>query len=469
MTATALLLLWMQAAPAPGSCAGEGAVDCWLDRGVKNVAAAETEADAGRKRNFLEEAASDFGQALELDPDRGAALNNLARVDADLGRDEEAERHFRRAVGLDVPLRPFYRRNYGDFLAARGRWEPAVEQYRAVLEEQADLQAHESLVGLLSQHRPDAIPDYLRSLLDHDRYVWAWEVALARLREEPDETYLALLAEARAGQAIPPGELLPSEGVEVLAGLTGDARIGPGAEELLALNEGDSSDPARFSWWAERPGPRRAFRSLVRSFGDSQRQAGRLAAAGDLYRLAVLLTPEEPDLVSFRRMLDLPAATEDLPSIDQLALWNEDGLRKSRPDRTEVYRYRHDLGLHYASLGRWQDCPCPTSGIFQLERAVSEDDVTGPPDGDPPFDALIYTKLVELYLAANRPKDAAEVLHHMVFVFHDHGMGTEVDILNYTIPTETGADPDPDVTGSVPDELGDPPVLLRDFTTRPPR
>lgn len=469
MTAAPILLLfWMQVqAPAAEVYAGDGAVDRWLAKGLASALGAQVETDGVRKKALLEDAASAFGQALALDPDRGAALNNLAQVDAELGRNDEAERLFERAVALDVPLRPFYRRNFGDFLAARGQWDRAIEQYRGTLEEQlSDLQAHESLIAVLSQHRPDAIPEYLRFLLDRGQWIWAEEVALSRLQATPTEEYLSFLAEARAGQTSPPDQLLPQPVVDVLRPLTGHPQVGEGARELLALREGGDFDPASFSWWAERPGPRQAFRSLARSFGDTQRQAGRAASAGDYYRLAVLLTPEEPDLVSFRRMLDLPSATEDVQALDRLASWNERNLRKSRgKSRADVYRYRHDLGLHYASLKKWEDCGCPTSGIYHLERAIRLADVTGPPSGDLPFDPRIYFELAWGYLATDRASEASEVLSEVVDAMEAHGLEPVGQILSTMIPTGPGRTEPSSVR---PEEPTFEPIL-RDFTTEPPR
>ncbi|HEX3129717.1 MAG TPA: tetratricopeptide repeat protein [Thermoanaerobaculia bacterium] len=448
MNAMPLLLALLVQTP----CSGEGAFECWLSRGLESVAAEK-----------LEDAEHAFRKAFELEPDRGEALNDLAQVLADLGRDAEAEPFFKQVVSLKDPLRPFYRRNYGDFLSARGRWEDAARQYRAALDERpADYQTHESLAALLSEHSPEALPEYLHFLLNRGQAVWAGEVALVRLQEEPTEEYLALLAEARAGQTIPPDQLFPPPVVEVLGKLNGE-----GARELLALGEG-ARDPSAFSWWAERPGPRKAFRSLARAFGDSRRQAGWKASAGDYYRLAVLLTPDEPDLVSFRRMLDLPSATDDPRALDRLALWNERVLGRSRPERSEVYRYRHDLGLHYAALGKWQECRCPTSGIYQLERAVHLADVAGPPDGDPPFDARIYIRLAELYLAAGRPDAAAQALQQLGQAYEDQGLQTESDILSISVPHDVSKGSEPG-TLSPADILGDPPVPLRDFTTEPPR
>jgi tetratricopeptide (TPR) repeat protein len=463
-----LLLLWMQVEVlATETRAGEGAVDFWLSKGLASAFEAEIETDATSKQPLLEEAASAFERALELDPSRGAALNNLAQVDADLGRDEEAERLFKRAVALDAPLRPFYRRNFGDFLAARGQWDRAIDQYRATLEEQiSDLQAHESLVAVLSQHRPDAIPVYLRFLLDRGQWLWAEEVALSRLKAAPSEEYLSFLAEARAGQTTPPDQLLPPAVVDVLEALTDQPQTGEGAKELLVLREGGDFDPARFSWWAERPGPRQAFRSLARSFGDSQRQAGRFASAGDYYRLAVLLTPQEPDLVSFRRMLELPSATEDVQALDRLALWNERNLRGSGGEsRAEVYRYRHDLGLHYASLKKWKDCGCPTSGIYHLERAIRLAGVTESPESDLPFDPRIYFELAWGYLATGRDTEATEVLSEAVTAMEAHGLAPVGQILSTMIPTGPGRTEPSSVR---PEETPFEPIL-RDFTTEPPR
>jgi tetratricopeptide (TPR) repeat protein len=460
-----LLLLWLQA-PAATVCQGDGAVDCWISKGLESALAAEAQAD--RKQALLESAASAFEQALKLDPNRGAALNDLAQVDAELGRDAEAETLFGRAVALEeTALRPFYHRNFGDFLAARGEWDRAIAQYRATLDEQlSDLQAHQSLVDVYSQHRPELIPEYLRFLLDHGQPIRAEEVAVSRLQAAPTEEYLAFLAEARAGQAATADELLPPAVVELLRTLAGRPGIGEGARELLLLREGGDFQPASFAWWAERPGPRQAFRSLARSFGDSQRQAGRDASAGDYYQLAVVLTPEEPDLVSFRRLLELPSATEDVGTLDRLASWNERALKEhGAPSRTELYRYRHDLGLHYASLQRWADCGCPTSAVYHLELAIRLDDVTGPPGGDPAFDPHIYLELATGYLTLDLDEEASMVVGDLFDALVDHGLEPVEQILSTTIPTRpdwTGPE-----TGHPKDPIFEP--ILRDFTTPPPR
>jgi tetratricopeptide (TPR) repeat protein len=467
MTAVPILLgLWMLAqAPLAETCAGEGAVDCWLSAGLTRVFASKVEGDPARKQTLLKEAAQAFEQALDLDPTRGAALNNLAQVDADLGRDSDAERLFDQAVALDAPLRPFYRRNFGDFLAARGQWDRAISQYRATLEEQlSDLQAHESLVAVYSQHRPEAIPEYLRFLLERGQVVWAEEVALSRLQAAPTEEYLSFLAQARAEQGTPPDELLPEAVVAILKTLAGQPRIGEGARELLLLREGGDFDPASFSWWAQRPNSRQAFRSLARSFGDSQRQAGRAASAKDYYQLAVTLTPEEPDLVSFRRMLELPSATEDVQTIDRLAFWTERSLRKGKKvSREEVYRYRHDLGLHYAALGQWKDCQCPNSSIYNLEISIRFDNVTDCSPGDPPFDPRIYFELARGYLATGRDSEASAVLSEVI---GSPCLEPVEQILSTTTPTGSDGSTGSDSGG--PDEPPFEPTL-RDFTTLPPR
>jgi hypothetical protein len=153
-------------------------------------------------------------------------------------------------------------------------------------------------------------------------------------------------------------------------------------------------------------------------------------------------------------------------TLDSLSSWNERVLRKSgAPSRTELYRYRHDLGLHYASLQRWQDCGCPTSAIYHLELAIRLDDVTGSPSGDPAFDPEIYFELVKGYLHLGLDDKAGEIFDDLFDGLEDHDLDQVAQILSDTTPVR------PDGTG--PESLhSDEPIfepVLRDFTTPPPR
>src|SRR5947199_4864693 len=144
----------------PCTTGSQEEAECWSNIGLTRAVEAESEPDQERKRALLLEAASAFAEALQLKPDWSGAANNLAQVYSSLGRDADAQGLFEKAVSSDTPLRPFYQRNYGDFLTRQGAWEQAAKQYRsAVAEARGDKQAHDSLVTILTQHSPEALLD----------------------------------------------------------------------------------------------------------------------------------------------------------------------------------------------------------------------------------------------------------------------------------------------------------------------
>lgn len=481
---TAFLVLALLLPLAAGSqssvtCLGGGEPEliCWFDLGLKLQESSDIANSPEEKKALLEDAAAAYDRALALDPTRGAVLNNLARVFTGLGRDTEAEGLFEHAVAQEEDSRqPFYRRNFGAFLAHRGDWERAAAQYRKALEESPeDVHAHEGLTAILTQHRPDALPEYLRFLISRGQVLWAEEIDLIRLQERATEENLSLLVEALAQRFPSPEELLPERAAQILQTLASQPAVGEGAREILLLRQGEDFNPASYQWWAERgqgkegsvPSPRQAFRGLIRSFGDAQRRADRPDQARDYFQLAVTLTSDEPDLLSFRRMIELPSTTEDIETIERLADQNEERLRKKQAGTpAERYLYRHDLGLFYAFRQRWSGGPGQVLGIDQLEEAVAFDKtlVVGLPGGEPPFDARIYNHLVEGYVATDRQKEATRVWLGLADAYRKRGMDAEADILLAVFPAERNRSD----KERKRDVFDDPPVLLRDFTTEPP-
>jgi tetratricopeptide (TPR) repeat protein len=446
----------------------------------------------------LGEAAAFYERALEIDPGSGGSLNNLAQVYVDLGRDADAERVFERAVALDVRLRPFYNRNYADFLAHLGDWIRAEEHYRKALEEEPDdLQSHKSLVVVLSEHRPEGLPEYLWFLIGHGQMLWAEKEALKRL--EQGKEYLTILVASLAEQSYRPEDFSASQAAQTLRALSGRSDIGEGAREVLRLHEGQDFDPKSYRWWAEKgqtsgifvgqPTPRQAFRHLLRSLGEAEQKAERYDVARRYFRLSILLTPAEPDLLAFRMLVNLPSSSEDVAAIDRLADWNE-GLLRPKPDsftglfvettgwkqalsrqantatQADLYLYRHDLGLLYSFFRRW-DGKGPTSGIYQLSQATQMGGV-GPPDGPPDtptFDARIYTRLAAGYADTGKPEQAKQTLYNLIDAYRSHGLGDEANALQVVLKSSQGRHRPPDRRREVFD---DPPLRLQDFTTEPP-
>ncbi len=440
-----------------------------------------------RRAELLAAAAAQYERALVVDPQGGGALNNLAQVYADLGSDADARRLFEQAMALHVSLRPFYLRNYADFLASRGEWPRAAELYRETLnEEPEDRQAHDSLMVIYAQHEPDRIPDYLWFLIARGRAIWVQETAVERLtalaKPEESEIYLTLLVAALAGQARLPGELHSTQETDVLAAtvlttLSADPGVDEGAREVLRLHEANELDePASYGWWAERGrtagnaegelSPRQAFRKLIRSLGDAQRKTKRFESARQYLRLSVLLTREEPDLEAFRMMLSLPPEAQDMAALGRLAQWNEDVLRQVTPEWGDLYLYRHDLGLLYSFLPDAQK-EGPATALYQLEKAIEIDknqqEVILPPDGPPDtptFDALLWTRLA----AQQQPEQARQTLYDLIDAYNRHGLHDEADLLLAMLQGGRRRRP-PERQRDV---LDDPPGILRDFTTEPP-
>lgn len=438
-----------------------------------------------RQAELLTNAAAHYERALDVNPQGGGALNNLAQAYVDLGRDAEARRLFEQAVDLEVPLRPFYRRNYADFLASRSEWLRAAELYRETLEEEPeDRQAHDSLVAILADHQRDRIPEYLWFLIAQGQTIWAQDVAVERLKvsEEPAdlEVYLTLLVAALAGQARLPEEIQATQVADVLTALSSPPEISDGAQDILQLHEEDDlDDPESYRWWAERGlpagnakdelSPRQALRKLIRSLGEAQRKTERFESARRYFRLSVLLTREEPDLEAFRMLLTLPPEEQDVAAVGHLAEWNEDILQQVTPEWGDLYLYRHDLGLLYSFLPHWQKGG-PATATFQLQEAIwiekNHTDEIGPPDWPPDtatFDARLWTRLAAEY-AKERPEQARQTLYDLVDAYTRRGLHDEAGLLFAMLQ---GSRPRrrPEPSQNVLDD----PLILRDFTTEPPR
>ena len=424
----AALLLPLQAGFSQ-DCAGSGEekLTCWFRQGL-DLQSQAADATEPQKSALLQSAALAYEKALALDPNRGATLNNLAEVYAGLGRDADAERLFNRAVALQEPLRPFYHRNFGDFLVHRGDWQRAAQSYRATLEENpGDRQAHISLMEILSQQSPQALPDYLSFLIRKGQVLPAEEEALNRLEASPgvqEAEYLTILVSSLAEQSYQPEEFASSRAAQVLKSLSDQAEIGEGAREILRVNEGQDLRPASYAWWAKQASPRREFRHLIRSLAESQSKAARYDLARSYLRLSVNLTQAEPDLAASWMLVNLPNAGEDLPAIDSIATMNEGLLRAA--NQADIRLYRHDLGLYYGFLKHWRGDGA-SSGIYQLSKAIHAGGVeplSGPPN-TPVFDARLYTRLSAGYTETGKPDRARQTLFELVDAFRAHGMDRE--------------------------------------------
>lgn len=101
-------------------------------------------------RGWLDEAASEFHKAIELDPEATHARDNLATIFVEKGQYLDALSEFLEAVKRE-PESPSARHYLGSFLAAHGT-ELAIEQFRHALELEYDFaDAHLNLALALAE------------------------------------------------------------------------------------------------------------------------------------------------------------------------------------------------------------------------------------------------------------------------------------------------------------------------------
>jgi tetratricopeptide (TPR) repeat protein len=122
-----------------------------------------------RARERFEEAAAVYRRAIEVKPDYADAHYNLANALRDLGRSEEGERHFRRGLEL-APRHAEAQLDRGKALQVMGRLEEARRLFaQAITRNPALIEAHKSLVGLLTQEPSSGEMTLLEDLARRER------------------------------------------------------------------------------------------------------------------------------------------------------------------------------------------------------------------------------------------------------------------------------------------------------------
>jgi type IV pilus assembly protein PilF len=94
-------------------------------------ARAQAHSDLGAayyQQNKLGVALDEFTLAAEIDPNFAFAYNGLGLVNAALGQDEIANRHFKQAIQIE-PNNSESHNNYGNFLCSRGRFDESIKEF----------------------------------------------------------------------------------------------------------------------------------------------------------------------------------------------------------------------------------------------------------------------------------------------------------------------------------------------------
>lgn len=112
----------------------------------------------------MQDAVVHFEAVLAIRPDHAEAWNNLGGALARLGRVDEAQNAYRKAIPLDERNAPYARVNLGNILLTHGRADDAIEQFRAALLLKPGYEeAHNSLgAALVSKGLMDEGMEHLR-------------------------------------------------------------------------------------------------------------------------------------------------------------------------------------------------------------------------------------------------------------------------------------------------------------------
>jgi len=156
--------------------------------GVNEEKAAQANAELGLRymmQGEYEVAMTKLNRALSYDPDHVAANHYLAELYRRLGRNEDAEDHYQRALRYADGDASSLHNNYGVFLCSEDRFDDGIEQLEEVLENpvypQRD-QVYENL-GLCMERKgeSDKAEEYLRKGLQLNPRMPKSLLAMARL------------------------------------------------------------------------------------------------------------------------------------------------------------------------------------------------------------------------------------------------------------------------------------------------
>ena len=119
---------------------------------VRQQQSAEPGGAPDRVRPTKQEAASWYQGMLELRPDSGAALNNLAQLSSELGQKEEAAKLLEKAVALRDSREAFYSLNLADLLSSTGDPKKAIDQWERYIELASTLPSEKEWADIARKH-----------------------------------------------------------------------------------------------------------------------------------------------------------------------------------------------------------------------------------------------------------------------------------------------------------------------------
>ena len=174
------------------ACAGPGSK-------VNSRSAAEANAELGLaylEQGQDERAMEKLKHALSLDPNLASAHHYIAELYQKIGDDQNAERHYRKALSL-TPSEPMLLNNYGVFLCKNQRLADAESQFLAAAKQPfyktPEMAYTNAALCALEKPDPAKAEDYLRTALRLDPRMAQALYTMAELKLDQQE-YLSARA-----------------------------------------------------------------------------------------------------------------------------------------------------------------------------------------------------------------------------------------------------------------------------------
>lgn len=166
-----------------------------VNENLKSRARAHTDLGAVYfQQKQYEVALEEFNLAIKIDPNFALAYNGLGLVNAELGKDSDADMNFKKAVQIE-PGNSESRNNYGSFLCSRNRFDESIPHFLAAVKN--PLYATPAIAytnaGICSARKKDMInaEGYFNKALQIDPLANQAAYQLANIQFQRKETTLA--------------------------------------------------------------------------------------------------------------------------------------------------------------------------------------------------------------------------------------------------------------------------------------
>jgi tetratricopeptide (TPR) repeat protein len=351
--------------------------------------AAQTPADKARTQFYMarayeladrvDDAKAAYRKALDADPQYGAALNNLAQVEAADGNFETATALLDRAVALNDDRQLLYKYNLAGIVAQTDDRARAATLYEEILKTRGDdIDVQTRLIRVSEPNRAvGGLRQMLKNGATRDAATLALSLAADPRFKDVGRSLLAVAVEALARQRIPLDAFDASPAGAQLAQLRADPELKEGVRQVRLVYDRAPLGAAAFSWWSQTGECVEAMARLLRESAAQSARAGDTTSAETAYRAALdLQNGQDPDaFLQLANLLYSKDRKDDLNALEAKYREPMFGGKSSavfKGDADKAYRFHIALGTLYTYTEKYGDASTPASSIYQLNAAKKD-------------------------------------------------------------------------------------------------